>query len=638
MDLSKLSNSDLLAMRAQAQANPLANLTDEQLLTMRAQADGPKQASAGGGGIAKQLASGATEAIASMPGLLGDARDWIDRGIDLAAGAAGIAPTGPRPRPLAPSTSEILTAAQPVTGELPAPQTTAEKYARTIGQFGVGALIPGGVGRRAVGGVLAPAVASETAAQQAPEGYETAFRLAGGLGGGILGAARMPTLGANARANRVLSEMMTPQTPGQLAALGPDAFMLEGNPTLMQTAQGVVQRPGQASEQLRTAVTERHAGAAQRLQDDVRGALGAPISPNRVDARIGRAQAQLGPDYRAATAIANPVNSGAILNVIDQDAARLAGRPRQALDEIRGFFFDGNRLKNTAGELLSIRQAIDDMIPRYEGQTNATRVISETRQAVDDAIRQASPDIKMVDARFENLARQREALERGGQVLRTGPEAVRPSELARELAPMTRNQRASLRIGARAEVDRVLGTSVYDVNALRSHVKSSGKWNHEKLAQIFGHAEADRVMRSLDREVAFRKAYDRMVSNSQTAPRLIAEEATRVSGPGNLSPEMIAGATGAVLTGNPAGAIAAAATVGGARKGWEALAAGGQKRLDRALVERLGAQGSRRDALVQALMTEQANQRGQAPRSLDALIRALIAAQGGTVPERAEAY
>lgn len=640
MNLSELSNEELLALRSQAAENPLAGLSDEQLLAMRAQAQ-PQQASGGGGNPAAQLGYGLIEGAASIPGALGDVAGLMDKGIDWVADKFGARPRGERPRPLMPNTQEILQTIKPVTGEMPAPQSAAGGYLRTIGQFAPGLAAPGGPVRRVVGGVLAPAVASEAAGQAAREvapDYETAARVVSGIGGGVAGAIRLPRVGANARAERALTEAVTPEVADELAKLGPEAFLFEGSPQLMQTAQGVVQRPGPSSNALRTAVTERHRATPDRLQEDVRATLGPPIDPNRVDARIGRAQAKLSPDYRAAMESAAPTNSAAILNVIDQDIGKLAGNPQKALQEIRGFFFNGNRLKNSAGELLSIRAAIDDMVPRYEGQANATRVITETRQAVDDAIRQASPDIKAVDARFASLAKQREALEAGGQILATGKEAMRPSELRRQLTDMTPNQRAALRIGARAEIDRVLGNSVYDVNAIRGLIKTEGKWAHEKLALAFDPDTADELIRLVDREAAFRRAYDRLIANSQTASRLIAEEATRVNNPANIAPQALGAMAGmAVSGGNVMGAIPGAMAGSAVRNVWERAAAGGQRRLDAALVDRLGAQGTERDALVTALMNRQAQQNARTPFSREALVRALLAIQGGTVPARAGA-
>lgn len=581
---------------------------------------------------AKQFGYGGVEGLASIAGIQGDVRELIDRGIDWGAEKLGLPAKGPRPRgALSPTTSEVLEAIKPVTGDMPKSESDVSQYARTTGQFATGALAPGGPIRR-VANVVIPAVVSETAGRMAPEGYETPARVAGGVLGGVAASARVPTMGANARAEKTLSEIVTPESATRLQELGPEAFLFEGNPTLTQVAQGVVQRPGPSSESLRTAVTERHESAPARLDQDIRDNFGPPVAPSRVDERIGQAQRELAPDYRAALHSANPVDVQPILTALDTDISRAAGAPRQALQQIRGYFFDGNRLKTSAGELLAVRQGLDDLLPRFEGQNNATRLVSEYRGFIDDAIRRAAPDVKLVDTRFERLARQREALEQGGTVLRTGPEAMRPSELERILAGLDSGQRAALRMGTRADIERVLGTSVFDVNAIRGLIKTDGKWAHQKLASIFGQEEADNLIRAVDREVEFKKTFSKLIENSATAPRLVAEEATRVKGPANVTPEMIAGVVAGGMTGSPGVGLGTAAAAGGAKKIWETLAAGGQRRLDAALVDRLSAQGPERDELVQALL----NRRGPKNSTRDMLVRALLGGAGGSVPARGQ--
>jgi hypothetical protein len=68
-------------------------------------------------------------------------------------------------------------------------------------------------------------------------------------------------------------------------------------------------------------------------------------------------------------------------------------------------------------------------------------------------------------------------LNKGRNILATGKEAVRPSQLAQDMSKMTPQELAAQRLGARGKIDRVIGTSVFDINAVRNTVKSEGKWN-----------------------------------------------------------------------------------------------------------------------------------------------------------------
>jgi hypothetical protein len=83
--------------------------------------------------------------------------------------------------------------------------------------------------------------------------------------------------------------------------------------------------------------------------------------------------------------------------------------------------------------------------------------------------------------------------------------------------------------------------------------------------------------------------------------------------------------------GNPLAAAPGAIAGSLACRAWQGLASGGQRRLDAALIDRLGTQGPERDAMIQQLLAAQASQ-GQ-PQSLAA--RALLGVQGGSVQQRA---
>lgn len=133
--------------------------------------------------IAKSGLSGLAQGGINTFGAGGDVRSLVGRGIDAAGGAIGAAPervqqfkdmlktaagttlTG-RALMAAPTSSDLRSGVESVTGELYKPQTTAGEYAKTIGEFAPGILGgPGSLGARALTNVVAPAIASETAGQ-----------------------------------------------------------------------------------------------------------------------------------------------------------------------------------------------------------------------------------------------------------------------------------------------------------------------------------------------------------------------------------------------------------------------------------------------------------------------------------------
>jgi hypothetical protein len=164
-----------------------------------------KARTAPGAGMAKALGAGVQQAATGIMGLPGDlienATSSAMTGLfGITNALTGRGPTAQQGGDIAkgmvraagaPATTQRLDASrQAAFGQDYQPQTTPERYARTVGQFAAGAAVPGSMVRRAANVVL-PAVASEAAGQRA-EGtaWETPARVAGAIVGGI-GAAGM---------------------------------------------------------------------------------------------------------------------------------------------------------------------------------------------------------------------------------------------------------------------------------------------------------------------------------------------------------------------------------------------------------------------------------------------------------------
>lgn len=180
------------------------------------------------GDVAAAGASGAARGVADLiglPGTIGDAGrsglEWmLRRGYQAVTGSEPSPQGGMVERFFAGPTPEVEAqliggGSSPIGGEnLKAamsaatggatdfqPKTTAGEYARTVGEFLPGVIAPGGVARKVVGNVLAPALASETAGQMTEgSALEPYARIVGALAGGVAGnigagrkAAQMPS-------------------------------------------------------------------------------------------------------------------------------------------------------------------------------------------------------------------------------------------------------------------------------------------------------------------------------------------------------------------------------------------------------------------------------------------------------------
>lgn len=161
--------------------------------------------------VAKSGASGLARGALGLVGLPGTIAQLARSGADIVADqtvgrAVNYAQTGSMAAPSPRGSAELLAergilpdpgqvisgeklvdaAASVVPGVKYQPQTVAGEYARTVGEFAPGLLSPGTMAQKVVGGVLAPALVSETAGQ-ATKGtaFEGPARIAGAFTGAL---------------------------------------------------------------------------------------------------------------------------------------------------------------------------------------------------------------------------------------------------------------------------------------------------------------------------------------------------------------------------------------------------------------------------------------------------------------------
>ncbi|ESX06791.1 elastin [Mesorhizobium sp. LSJC268A00] len=327
---------------------------------------------------------------------------------------------------------------------------------------------------------------------------------------------------------------------GQMDKLGPGGMIMDLGENLRSQAGGLAALPGKGKAIVRGAVDARNAGANQRITSTIDQELGPAPIPSRINAGIDVNQANLSPEYRAAFANASPVNTRPIATYLDREIQTLRGEAQRGLQRVRTML---NRtatqeLESNPVTLLETRKAIDGMLETTV-ETNARNALQTARQAVDDELRASVPGIKEVDSKFAELARQREAVGRGQQVLSSGREAPRPAELAQEVQEGALPQGMQigpsavpmrLREGARAEIERIVGTNANDRVALQRLIKGEGDWNRSRLATLFGKDRADRIIGLLDREKHFADTTDIVTRNSLTAARQASQQELTGSG------------------------------------------------------------------------------------------------------------
>jgi hypothetical protein len=471
-------------------------------------------------------------------------------------------------------------------------------------------------------------------------------------GGDVLSDRVAAIPGINRAAGRMFAEDVAatglPQIQARLNELGPDAMLLEASPTLQGRAMGFATQPN-TREMVVAPLEARNAGTNARLAAEINQNFGAAPVPSQIEAGLQASRDALSPAYTRVLQGASAVDTSGLAQSLEVAAVNTRGPAQRAAQQVRQMLdVTGapGMLDPNPATLLNTRHAIDGMLTS-ETDTNVIRVLGDARRAVDAELAAKVPGIKDVDAQFQELARQSGALQRGSQLLDSGKTAIRPQELAQELTEAAQPQGTligpsagplRIREGARADLDRVLGTNANDLAAVQRYVKGEGDWNREKLAQIFGADEAARVLGAVDREAAFRDAWYNVVKGPQTAQRNAAARGVEPRG-------QSAGPTDV--------GTAIATTVGGAQGaatayGLKAVNAGGRailraadeaRNADYARLLTMGA-GSPRDAVIQALMQRQGIQETAQALSpaADRVVQALIAAQtrqSGTDARRA---
>lgn len=426
-----------------------------------------------------------------------------------------------------------------LTDNLHAPTTLPGQYAQTIGEFVPG--LAGGEGSlaaRVVRQVLVPAVTSETAGQvahQVAPGLEPYARLAGGVAGSVGGAATQPSVAAidgltpqaaSYMANNLSSPALLPQQMADLQKLGPTATMADVSPSWMGVARAAAARPDTRDTVVNT-LTDRAAGANTRLGQDLNSALGPAQVPSQVAADITSAQKALGPSYDQAFQNARAVDTRPIADNLESAATNLRGPAQSAVQQVRSYLnIPGTDVLDPhPGALFQTRSAIDGLL-KTEQNPQVVRQLSIARQQVDDALAASVPGIKNIDAQWQELARQKEALAQGSTVLDTGKTALWPQEFqvqqqanAVPAGTMVGPSASALRSqqGTRAELERIVGTTANDPAALRRAIQSEGDWNRAKMAGQFGQAPAQQVFDAVDREGKFANTANRVTAGSDTA-------------------------------------------------------------------------------------------------------------------------
>lgn len=337
----------------------------------------------------------------------------------------------------------------------------------------------------------------------------------------------------------------------RLKDLGPDAVIADLGENVQRQAGALATMPGKAQSAIAEVLQQREAAKNARIIGDVDELLGPAPVPSQIIAGNKANMEAVRPLYEEAFRRARAVDTTEIAENIDAAIVNLRGEAQSALKKVRPMLdvygAPGN-LDPNPYTLFQTRQAIDGLL-QTEQNGKVIAALTDVRQQVDALLAQSVPGIKDADAMYAELARQNEGLVQGQRALGSGPEAVPPADLAATVAAGAQPSEiigpsgVAFRIsqGARAEIERIIGTTANDVVALKQALKGDGSWNRQKLVTLYGEERADQLVRILEREKTFQDTYAAAFGNSKTATTQAAQR--------EFSPEVTGMPTSTTATG-----------------------------------------------------------------------------------------
>lgn len=425
----------------------------------------------------------------------------------------------------------------------------------------------------------------------------------------------------------------------RLEELGPEAMLLDASPSFVGRAQGLAVQP-ETRATITAPLETRNLGTNQRVRAGLDEALGEAPVPSQVEAQFAAKRKEAGPLFERALGEAGPVDASDALSEIAQRLNTAAGSEKAALLRARELLTEegangGLVPRSDPRYLANAKQELDKLIDYGDPTIGVARgslskndgALAAVRQQLNGALEAQVPGYADANLAYRTAARASEALESGKRVLGGGDAAIHPEDFVRDLNGRPIEQQAALRAGVRADLDRAVGNSANDLQALRKQFLEDPDWNRQKLNAAFGNEPVADVARTIDANQTFRDHYADIVKNSQTQQRAAAAADMAVR---EIMPK--GGVSGVALAGAAGGPTGTALALGGKGAKIAANAAGRASDLARnretAAILTMKA-GPERDALIDALNARlEAASRGEAVASqMDKFVRQVLQSQ-----------
>lgn len=493
--------------------------------------------------------------------------------------------------------------------------------AARVGGAALGAGVPMALYGAGTGTTAGERVAGAATMGALGTGLGLAAPVVGSLAGKAVGGAirRFLPGGRPSAATQVVSEAFDADQamPGGVTQLGPEGVVADAGPNTQQLAAVVAAKPGVAQRTVRGFLTRRTSGAGGRVRADMNAAMPSANIPKSLQALDASRSAAARPLYAQAYATEIDGLKPAFQEVISSPAGRAAWREAQELAANAGEPID--RWALTTRGIDYLKRALDDQISAatQSGARERAGVLRGLRARLLKEIDSQVPVYAQARAAYAGPSALKDAMEEGQSVF---ARTISPDQLRIEMSRMTPAQRDAFQIGARAQVEQIMGTARNDAAAAIRELAEKG-WNAEKLRILLGRRGAAQILSALQRERTFAQTAASVTGNSETSRRLAGMAQLDKTAVGIRAAYQNSGIFGVLRAGG----------LSMLDRFLRGLTGEQMERITAEVGQQLTAQGPERDALLQALMQIRQNNAtvGRVRSTIDRIIQK--ATQAGAI-------
>ena len=325
----------------------------------------------------------------------------------------------------------------------------------------------------------------------------------------------------------------------QSSDLGIPATLADASMDINSLTGAAIRRSPQAASLARDTLGARSRGQYDRFVGAVERDLG-PVTniPQRSEDLIARARTQAGPLYDAAYAapgasvidlsdlMTRPSMSRALTNA--RRIAQEEGRDPDALGIILGP--DGAvTVRQPSWQTLDyVKRGMDDVLEGYRDPTTGRLNLNTEGRAVNDTLHdflqradRMNPDYAEARGAYAGPAAERDALARGQQSV-----SMSPDQLSVNFNRATPEQQAQMRLGAQSQLVENAGRLRNRTNPFDSTLGTPAM--EQRLTTLYGNdgdANIARLLLQRDTERDIAASSNRLIGNSMTAERNVADDA-----------------------------------------------------------------------------------------------------------------